>query len=268
MYTRDTLISFKSLFLIPRLFSEGKTILKIIGATFRHGLIPNLFDRGSKPRYNARDTPWLYIKSIKDYLEYTNDMNFLKEEIELVYLSDKNMNEHFKLKAKGDKLLIKIENLIQNIFQDHANSINFREWYAGKERDNLMLNEGFNLKIFLDTNTGFIYGGNSYNNGTWMDRLNPSGSLKGAPFNPRNGADIEIISLLYICLDFVINALFFTDDTMHKIYEDKGEFNFLYQLPQILYSTLISRFIDSFIKNFALSQDNIIDLKHEKEKID
>jgi hypothetical protein len=99
MYTRDTLISFKSLFLIPRLFSEGKTILKIIGATFRHGLIPNLFDRGSKPRYNARDTPWLYIKSIKDYLEYTNDMNFLKEEIELVYLSDKNMNEHFKLKA-------------------------------------------------------------------------------------------------------------------------------------------------------------------------
>ena len=68
------------------------------------------------------------------------------------------------------------------------------------------------------------------------------------------------------CLDLSINALFFTDDTMHKIYQDKGKFNFLYQLPQILYSTLISRFIDSFIRNFALSQDNIIDLKHEKVK--
>ena len=33
----------------------------------------------------------------------------------------------------------------------------------------------------------------------------------------------------------------------------------------ILYSTLISRFIDSLIKNFALTQDNIVELKQEKE---
>ena len=49
---------------------------------------------------------------------------------------------------------------------------------------------------------------------------------------------------------------------MHKIYEDKGVFNILYQLPQILYSTLISRFIDSLIKNYALSQDNIVQFKN------
>ena len=53
---------------------------------------------------------------------------------------------------------------------------------------------------------------------------------------------------------------------MHKIYIDKGKFNFLYQIPSILYSTLISRFIDSLIKNLALSQDSIIELKQEKEK--
>ena len=45
-------------------------------------------------------------------------------------------------------------------------------------------------------------------------------------------------------LDFTINTLFFNDNTMHKIYEDKGEFNFLYQLPQIILSTLISKIID------------------------
>ena len=57
---------------------------------------------------------------------------------------------------------------------------------------------------------------------------------------------------------------------MHKIYQDKGEFNFLYQLPQILYSTLISRFIDTFIRSFALTQENIVELKRKiirKEKI-
>ena len=53
---------------------------------------------------------------------------------------------------------------------------------------------------------------------------------------------------------------------MHKIYQDKGEYNFLYQIPQILYSTLISKFIDTLIKNFALYQDNIIELKQEWRK--
>ena len=67
-------------------------------------------------------------------------------------------------------------------------------------------------------------------------------------------------------LDLTVNALFFSDDTMHKIYEDKGKFNFLYQIPQILYSTLISKFIDGFIRKLALSQDNIVELKQEKDK--
>ena len=69
-------------------------------------------------------------------------------------------------------------------------------------------------------------------------------------------------------LDFTINTLFFNDDTMHKIYEDKGKFNFLFQIPQILYSTIISRIIDSIIKTLALSQDIIVGLKQEKEMKD
>ena len=68
-----------------------------------------------------------------------------------------------------------------------------------------------------------------------------------------------------LSLDFTVNALFFTDETIHKIYQDKGQFNFLYQVPQILYSTLISKFIDSLIKNFALPQDNIVELKQERQ---
>ena len=62
------------------------------------------------------------------------------------------------------------------------------------------------------------------------------------------------------------NALFFNDDTMHKIYEDKGEYNLLYQLPQIIYSTLISKFINALIKYLALSQNIFINIKHEKDK--
>ena len=68
-------------------------------------------------------------------------------------------------------------------------------------------------------------------------------------------------------LDFTINTLFFNDNTMHKIYEDKGKFNFLYQIPQILLSTLFSKIFDSLIRLLSLSQDNIVQLKNTKNKL-
>ena len=63
---------------------------------------------------------------------------------------------------------------------------------------------------------------------------------------------------------YAINALFFNDETMHQIYEDDGEFNFIYQLPQIIYSTVISYILNSFINFLALSQNNIINIKQSK----
>ena len=83
-------------------------------------------------------------------------------------------------------------------------------------------------------------------------------------YDDYNSKIIKIFLFFFsFCLDFGINALFFNDDTMHKIYEDKGKFNFLYQIPQILYSTLISKLIDSFIRSFALTQDNIVEFKRK-----
>ena len=60
---------------------------------------------------------------------------------------------------------------------------------------------------------------------------------------------------------FFVNALFFNDETMHKIYEDKGSFDFIYNLPQILLSTLISGFINGIIQDLALTDSILISLK-------
>ena len=68
------------------------------------------------------------------------------------------------------------------------------------------------------------------------------------------------------CLYFSVNALFFTDKKMHKIYEGKGIFNLISQLPQILYSTLITSFINMIIKKLALSEKMVIELKKIKDK--
>ena len=54
---------------------------------------------------------------------------------------------------------------------------------------------------------------------------------------------------------------------MHKIYEDYGAFDFIYQIPQILYSTIITTVITLIVKNLALIENNIIEIKNDKNII-
>ena len=67
-------------------------------------------------------------------------------------------------------------------------------------------------------------------------------------------------------LNFTVNALFFNDNTMHKIYIDEGSFNFIYNIPQILYSTIISAFVNGIINLLALSESNINLLRRNNNK--
>ena len=56
---------------------------------------------------------------------------------------------------------------------------------------------------------------------------------------------------------------------MGKINIDRGTFNFLYNLPQIIYSSIISQVINEFIRFLALTENSFIKYRniHEKEKI-
>ena len=72
---------------------------------------------------------------------------------------------------------------------------------------------------------------------------------------------------LYFGAHFTTNALFFSDDTMHKLYIEKGKFDFIYQIPIILYSSLISEIISAIIKYLALSENIILEIKNIKKYI-
>jgi len=76
------------------------------------------------------------------------------------------------------------------------------------------------------------------------------------------------ISLFFFSfsLYFTVNSLFFSDSTMHKIYEDKGSFNFIFQIPNILYSTIISSCINILVNMLSLTERNIILLKNDCNK--
>ena len=65
---------------------------------------------------------------------------------------------------------------------------------------------------------------------------------------------------------YTVNAFFFNDKTIHKIYVN--EFDFIYQLPQIIYSSIISSVLNIILKLLALSEGDIIKFKQNKNKSD
>ena len=80
-----------------------------------------------------------------------------------------------------------------------------------------------------------------------------------------NSMVIKICLLFFsFSLHYMINALFFNDSTIHIIYLEKGEFNFIYQLPQIIYSNLIFSIINLIIKYFSLVEKNILEFKNDQ----
>ena len=73
--------------------------------------------------------------------------------------------------------------------------------------------------------------------------------------------------VLSLALFFAINTLFYKDSTMHQIFTEQGKYNLIYQIPQILYSTLISFVMTYLLKKLSLSQNEIIRIKKEIDRV-
>ena len=54
---------------------------------------------------------------------------------------------------------------------------------------------------------------------------------------------------------------------MHKIYEDKGNYNMINKIPQIIYSSIISSIISIIVKFLSLTEKSIINLKNINDNI-
>ncbi len=61
-----------------------------------------------------------------------------------------------------------------------------------------------------------------------------------------------------------LNVFFFEDETMHKIYVDYGKYNFLQQIPQIIYSTIASNLIDIFVCYLILTEKHYYEIQKFK----
>ena len=85
-------------------------------------------------------------------------------------------------------------------------------------------------------------------------------------YNKDYNSRIIKINLFFFnfAVNYAVNALFFSDSTMHKIYEEAGKFNFIYQIPIILYSTFVSSGFIIILKLLPLSENNVLKFKNSK----
>ncbi|KAF8308227.1 glycoside hydrolase family 13 protein [Clavulina sp. PMI_390] len=194
---RDVFISLRGLFLTTGNFAAAKEHIIAFSSTLKHGLIPNLLDSLRAPRYNSRDSPWWMLQNIQDYVQFAPEgLSILEEVVPRRFPKDETWIPW------NDKLAYSytstVAEIIQEILQKHAEGISFREHNAGPNLDSQMRDEGFNIDVKVDWETGLILGGSAFNCGTWMDKMGESekAKTKGQPGTPRDGAPVEIIGLL------------------------------------------------------------------------
>ena len=206
--------------------------------------------------------------------------------IEHINTSDKNMNQmnnsdknllHFNQILKTDNIN---ENII-NIKKKNNRKINFENNSENKNSNVLTIQDNYSKnkkKLFYskidkgqiqkdkNENDILVYNDSELNSLPYEDALKYDkrtflqfyiSSLKINhlllfSFYPNKDYNSRIIKMFlfffYFSSDFTFNAIFFNDETMHKINEGQGSFDFTYQIPIILYSSLLSIIINSLIK--------------------
>ena len=106
---RDTFISLPGLMLVTGRFDDAKFVLLNFIRYCRRGLIPNIIlDRSGQPLYNTVDATLWYVNAVFQYLKYTGDFQFVKDQLwETLQSIVKNheAGTEFEIRLDSDGLL-------------------------------------------------------------------------------------------------------------------------------------------------------------------
>ena len=206
------------------------------------------------------------LSSAKNRL--SNKISKLHGKININIIPINNINYGKRVKRKANKNKIEKDNKIFRVPTEKNDNNNNKgkivnKLYNSLYKQNLSDQElntlEYELAIIIDKRTYFQY--------YWS--LLKKKQLIIFTFLPATDYNLFSLKLalflLSFSLYFTINGFFFSDETMHKIHEDNGAFNIINQIPQILYSSIVSAIINMILKLLSLSEKNILSLKEEKD---
>ena len=184
------------------------------------------------------------------------------EQMNTINISDINKNKSIKDNPNNIRNSNNLKNNIKTVSQptneELVNKVKKVMEYTNEELNGLE----YNLALQYDRRTFSQY---------YISLLKIKHNLIFSFFynNDYNSRIIKInLFVINFSINYGVNALFFNDETMHEIYESQGSFDLEYQLPQIIYSSLISSVLSSILKLLALSNDDICSLKSRKSTED
>ena len=85
-------------------------------------------------------------------------------------------------------------------------------------------------------------------------------SIKNANISEWSENDEDRLQDLVSCI--ALNAIFFNDSTMHKIYEDEGSYDFIYQIPIIISTQLFVKMVIFIIIILVLGEEEMENSLH------
>ena len=122
---RDSLISFEGLLLVTRRFDIARDVLLTMIRDMKYGLVPNGYSGfDSRPLYNSADSSLLLFEQVQKYLEYTEDYEFINDNI---YLRLKEIIKHYvegidvdnnNIYLDSDNLIVSGTDTTQNTWMD------------------------------------------------------------------------------------------------------------------------------------------------------
>ena len=216
--------------------------LKRNNSTKDEGIPPKIFQRRKKKfntvkgKYKRQDMTEISINTSKKIISIVNESKFKNSN--LIQKDSANSKNNKKIK----KQRIKNENI--NYYNDsELNSLDYNDAVTKDKRSYFQYYCSLIRTKHLIFFTFFI--NNDYN-------------LREVKFG---------LFLISFSLYFSINAFFFVDENIHQIYEDYGMFNFIYEFPRIIYSSLITIVCNLIIKALALSENTLLKIKKKENKI-